>query len=93
MALHSVLPHIRNRPRGLAGAAHTLIADLFGAKRFATLRGFANAFQIPVSVVVPLFMGYAFDTRGTYEVALLAIAALVVCGALSLALIRRKTLF
>jgi MFS family permease len=68
---------------------HTLIADFFGAKRFATLRGFANAFQIPVSVLVPLFMGYVFDTRGSYDVALLAIAVLVVCGALSLALIRR----
>lgn len=68
---------------------HTLVADLFGAKRFATLRGFANAFQIPVSVLIPLFMGYVFDTVGSYDFALLAIAALVVFGALSLALIRR----
>jgi MFS family permease len=68
---------------------HTLIADFFGAKRFATLRGFANAFQIPVSVLVPLFMGYVFDTEGAYDLAFLGIAAIVVCGALSLALIRQ----
>ena len=68
---------------------HTLIADFFGAKRFATLRGFANTIQIPVSVLVPLFMGYVFDTQGTYDFALLVVAAIVVCGALSLALIRR----
>jgi MFS family permease len=71
---------------------HTLIADFFGAKRFATLRGFANAFQIPVSVLVPLFMGYVFDTGGSYDSALLVIAALVAAGALSLALIRRPVL-
>ena len=68
---------------------HTLIADFFGAKRFATLRGFANTIQIPVSVLVPLFMGYVFDTQGSYDFALLVVAAIVVCGALSLALIRR----
>ncbi|MGZ8156865.1 MAG: MFS transporter [Burkholderiales bacterium] len=68
---------------------HTLIADFFGSKRFATLRGFANAFQIPVSVIVPVFMGYAFDTTGTYQLALLVIAGIVTAGALSLALIRR----
>jgi hypothetical protein len=42
-----------------------------------------------VSVVVPLFMGYMFDSEGTYETALLAIAVLVILGALSLLLIRR----
>jgi MFS family permease len=71
---------------------HTLIADFFGAKRFATLRGFANALQIPVSVLVPLFMGYVFDTEGAYDFALLVIAAMVVCGALSLAFIQRPVL-
>jgi MFS family permease len=70
---------------------HTLIADFFGAKRFATLRGLANTLQIPVSVLVPLFMGYMFDTRGSYDVALLAIAGVVVCGALSLGLVRQRT--
>jgi hypothetical protein len=33
-----------------------------------------------------------FDTRGSYDFALLAVAGIVVCGALSLAFIRRANL-
>jgi MFS family permease len=69
---------------------HTLIADYFGSKRFATLRGFANTLQLPMSVLVPVFMGYMFDTAGSYEDALLAIAVLVILGALTLVFIRRS---
>jgi hypothetical protein len=67
----------------------TLIADFFGSKRFATLRGLATAFQAPVTFLVPLFMGYVFDVRGNYGLAILVVACITAGGALSLALIRR----
>lgn len=67
----------------------SLPADFFGTKRFATIRGIIVALQIPVTILVPLFMGYVFDTRGNYQIAYLVIGAITVCGALCLALVRR----
>ena len=67
----------------------TLPADFFGTRHFATIRGLTNALQIPVSILIPLLMGFVFDTRGNYELAYLAVACLIAIGALCLALIRR----
>jgi MFS family permease len=67
----------------------SLPADFFGTKRFATIRGIIIALQIPVSILVPLFMGHVFDTRGNYQLAYLVIGCLTVSGALCLGLVRR----
>ncbi len=67
----------------------TLPADFFGSRHFATIRGLINALQIPVSIVIPVFMGLIFDTRGNYQIAILAVACIVVVGALCLGLVRR----
>ncbi len=69
---------------------NTLPADFFGSRNFATIRGLVNTFQIPVSIALPVCMGYVFDTQGNYQMAYVAIAVLVVAGALSLALVRRS---
>ena len=68
---------------------HTLVADFFGSRRFATLRGLALAFQAPLGFLIPLLMGYAFDTRGSYGIAIVAVACIAASGALALAAIRR----
>ena len=67
----------------------TLIADFFGSRRFATLRGIATALQAPVAFLIPLFMGSVFDARGGYTLAILAVAGIAVSGAKTLVLIRR----
>lgn len=68
---------------------NSLPADFFGSKRFATIRGIIIALQIPVSIVVPLFMGLVFDTRGNYQLAYLVIGCITFGGALCLGLVRR----
>lgn len=67
----------------------TLAADFFGSRNFATIRGLINTFQIPVSIVIPLCMGLVYDSNRNYQIAYVAIAGLVVAGALSLNLVRR----
>lgn len=67
----------------------SLPADFFGSRHFATIRGLIIALQVPVSIVVPLFMGFVFDTRGNYQLAYLVIACITVSGALCLGLSRR----
>ena len=69
--------------------SNTLAADFFGAKNFATIRGLLNTFSIPVSIVLPLCMGYVYDTQGNYQMAYVGVAVLVVVGALSLSLVKR----
>ena len=68
---------------------NTLTADFFGSRNFATIRGLVNTFSIPVSIVLPLVMGYVFDTQGNYQMAYLGVAGFVVVGALSLMFVRR----
>ncbi len=67
----------------------TLPADFFGSRHFATIRGLIVLLQVPVTIVVPLFMGYVFDTRGNYQLAYLVIACITAGGALCLGLSRR----
>lgn len=67
----------------------TLTADFFGAKNFATIRGLVNTAQIPIAMLLPIVMGYNFDTSGNYHLAHLGIAALVIVGAQCLRFARR----
>ena len=69
--------------------AQSLPADFFGSKHFATIRGLIISLQVPVTIVVPLFMGFVFDTQGNYQLAYLVIACITISGALCLGLSRR----
>jgi len=69
--------------------SQSLAADFFGSRRFATIRGLINSFQVPVSIVVPLFMGIIFDTRGNYQAGYVTIATVTIVGALCLLFVRR----
>ncbi len=68
----------------------TLTADFFGAKNFATIRGLVNTAQIPIAMLLPLVMGYDFDTHGNYHFAHVGIAMLVIAGAQCLRFAKRK---
>ena len=67
----------------------TLVADYFGTKRFATLRGLASTLRLPISVVSPLVVGWMFDQTGSYQMIFSLYAAITAMGALWVLLIRR----
>ncbi|MGE0228319.1 MAG: MFS transporter [Dehalococcoidia bacterium] len=67
----------------------TMIADYFGAARFASIRGLATTLNTPVGIITPLFAGYMFDRTGSYSVAWVACGVLAFSGAIWVTLIRR----
>jgi MFS family permease len=69
--------------------SQTVVADYFGTRRFATIRGLAQSTAMPLGLVSPVFAGWVFDRNGSYEVAFWLFAAAAVLAALLVALIRR----
>jgi MFS family permease len=67
-----------------------IVADYFGARRFATINGVVNTIQMPVGVTSPVIAGYVFDRTGSYAPVFLVYALLTVVAAVSVALIRRQ---
>jgi MFS family permease len=67
-----------------------IVADYFGARRFATINGVVNTIQMPVGVASPVIAGYVFDRTGTYAPVFLVYALLTVVAAISVTLIRRQ---
>lgn len=67
----------------------TMVADYFGVRRFATLRGLAGALQTPVGVVAPFLAGWMFDQQGSYQLIFTIYGAIATTGALWVMLIRR----
>lgn len=49
-----------------------LVGDLFGRRRFATLRGLMAPMYNSALVVTPVAAGWVFDTTGSYQIVLLA---------------------
>ena len=69
--------------------SQTIIADYFGARRFATLRGFATILQLPVGVSAPVIAGWMFDHYGTYTLIFIIYGLIMTTGAFWVMLIRR----
>ena len=67
----------------------TLVADYFGPRRFATLRGFASSLNMPVGIISPFLAGYIFDQTGSYREIFMIYAALAACGSVMILMIRR----
>ena len=71
---------------GLGQAAHTvtqqaIVADFFGPRRYATLRGIMNPIAVGGGVIGPLFAGRMFDVQDSYQLAFLIMGPLVALGA------------
>ena len=71
---------------GLGQAAHTvtqqtIVADFFGPRRYATLRGIMNPITVGGGVLGPLFAGMMFDAQDSYQLAFLIMGPLVALGA------------
>ncbi len=71
---------------GLGQAAHTvtqqaIVADFFGPRRYATLRGIMNPITVGGGVLGPMFAGVMFDAQGSYQMAFFILGPLVAIGA------------
>lgn len=69
----------------------TAVADYFGTRRYASLRGLAQIMQTPVGVVAPTIAGLMFDRTGSYHLIFTIYAGVIATGAIWVMLIRRPT--
>jgi len=69
-------------PEGVIGMSWSLIGDYFGRKSFATLRGVGDAAGSFMSAGTPVFLGWMYDTTGSYRDALIPMVALYLITAL-----------
>lgn len=69
--------------------SQTVVADYFGTRRFATIRGLAQSTAMPLGLISPVFAGWVFDRDGDYGAAFLLLSACALLAALLVLLIRR----
>ncbi len=74
---------------GTVVLSQTVVADYFGTRRFATLRGLSQSVQTPMGIITPFVAGRMFDTTGSYTVIFVALSLLMVAGGVSVLLVRR----
>jgi MFS family permease len=67
---------------GVDGLSWSLIGDLFGRSSFATLRGGVMAVSSFMSMGMPVFAGWIYDTSGTYYWALIPMMGMYLVAAL-----------
>ena len=68
---------------GVNGLSWSLLGDFFGRESFATLRGGITMVHSFMSMGVPVFAGWVYDTSGSYHWAMLPILGLYVMAALA----------
>jgi MFS family permease len=68
-----------------------LIADYYGTRRFATIRGLTSTLQMPANVLAPILAGWSFDQTGSYHTIFTIYAFIALSGAIWMLLIRRPT--
>ena len=66
-----------------------VIADYFGTRRFATVRGLVSMLQMPMNVAAPLIAGWSFDVTGSYHTVFTVFAFGTFAGMAAVMLIRR----
>jgi MFS family permease len=67
----------------------TVMADYFGSKRYATLRGLRQTLTLPSAILAPVFAGLMFDLNGSYRLAFVILGFIAMTAALWQYLIRR----
>ena len=76
---------------GVGHASHivvqqTVVADYFGPRRFATIRGFMSPISVFGSLLGPFLAGVAFDHFGTFKQAWFALAPVALLAGVALML-------
>jgi len=69
--------------------SQTVVADYFGTRRFATIRGLSHSTAMPLGIIGPVFAGWMFDRTGSYEIALTVLSSCSIFAAICILLIRR----
>jgi OFA family oxalate/formate antiporter-like MFS transporter len=64
-----------------AAAMPTMRADHFGRRAFGLITGLSGMVQTGGSVIGPFFAAYAYDTTGSYQIAFLIFAVLLLISA------------
>ena len=67
----------------------SIVADYFGAKRFATIYALVNAAATPVAIASPVLAGAVFDETGSYIPAFLVYGVLSTSAGFLVLMIRR----
>jgi MFS family permease len=66
----------------------SIVADYFGRRRFATVYGLSQFAMMWGTISGPMIAGYAFDTTGSYQVALNIFMAVGIVGTVGTLLVR-----
>jgi len=66
-----------------------IVGEYFGRENFATIRGFMQLFQVPTTIVGPVFAGWVYDTTGGYQSAFMTFIVALVVGSVFLFFARR----
>jgi MFS family permease len=69
--------------------SQTIVADYFGTRRFATMRGLSNTLTTPLGILTPIIAGRIFDQTDTYTVIFLVYSVVMVLGGACILLVRR----
>jgi MFS family permease len=67
---------------GVDGLSWSLVGDFFGRKSFATIRGGVGAVAGFMSMGMPVFAGWVYDTSGSYYSALIPMIGMYLMSAL-----------
>ncbi len=66
-----------------------MVGEFFGRRNFATIRGFMQLFQVPTTIVGPVFAGWVYDTTGGYQSAFVTFIVALLVGTVFLFFTRR----
>jgi MFS family permease len=62
-------------------SGQAVVADFFGTRRYATIRGVMSSISVLGGVMGPVFAGYMFDIQGDYRLAFLILGPIIAIGA------------
>jgi nitrate/nitrite transporter NarK len=65
-----------------SGLNWALVGDLFGRKRFATIRGLLSPIYNVFMFSMPITAGWVFDVTGSYEIVLWVGSGLLIAAAM-----------
>jgi len=74
---------------GTAFPLNTIMrARYFGRKAFGSIAGLSRMLMMPVGIAAPVYIGWVFDTTGSYLTAFTLVTALLAISAVAMSLIR-----
>ena len=74
---------------GTVVLSQTVVADYFGTRRYATLRGLTQSVQTPMGIVAPLIAGRFFDVTHSYTLIFIVYALVMIAGGACILMVRR----